>query len=146
MGRKVFSQVIYLKTHYFLVPHLLHSRPTHLALGSILTYFRFVGLGKFWGVVILIQNFNVNLYNGFFTYRVTCRGDSLSLYWAQLMLAFEDVLMDSPGAKCGGGHFFFKEERPKMTLEWEEDNVGGRPSYVSKLADKNSRANHPQHI
>lgn len=33
-----------------------------------------------------------------------------------------------------------------MALEWEEDNVGGRPSYVSKLADKNSRANHPQHI
>lgn len=70
-----------------LSPYLANLRLTHLALGSILTHFRFIGLSKFWRVVILIQNFNVNLHNGFFPYRVTCRRDNLSPQWAQLMLA-----------------------------------------------------------
>lgn len=52
-------------------PYLANRRLTHLALGSILTHFRFIGLSKFRGVVILIQNFNVDLHNGFFTYGVT---------------------------------------------------------------------------
>lgn len=91
MDGKVFSYAIYLKTHDSLVPHLPNSRPTHLALGSILTHFRFVGLGKFRRVVILIQDFNVNLHNGLFPYRVTWRGDSLFSSWAQLRLASEDI-------------------------------------------------------
>lgn len=104
-------------------------RPTHLALGSILTHFRFIGLGKFRGVVILIQNFNVNLHNGFFTYRVTCRRDSLLPSRTQLILASEDVWVGSPGAMCGGDHFCFSGGEAQDGVadgrSFEEDNMRG---------------------
>lgn len=68
------------------VPHSLcqtgaalpsHLSQTHRALGSILTHFGTVGLGKLWGIVILIQNFDVHLRNGFFACGVPCRSKGL---------------------------------------------------------------------
>lgn len=50
---------------------------THLALGSILTHFGTVGLGELGGIVVLIQNFDVHLHNGFFACGGPCREKGL---------------------------------------------------------------------
>lgn len=58
-----------------------HLSQTHLALGGILTHFGLIGLGKLWGVVILIHNFNVDLHDGFFARGSPCRRKDSSLQW-----------------------------------------------------------------
>lgn len=65
---------------------------THHALFSILTHFGLVGLSKLWGVVVLIQNFDVDLYNGFFACGVPCRGRGLVT-----AVGSADVGMGTPG-------------------------------------------------
>lgn len=100
-----------------------HLSQTHLALGSILAHFGIVGLGKLWGIVILIQNFHVHLHNGFFACGVPCRSKGLVTTVGSADASpcgGEGVWMGNPGSVAilqKEGVYGPLEERPGM-LFW----------------------------
>lgn len=98
-----------------------HLSQTHLALGSILTHFGIVGLGKLWGVVILIQNFDVHLHNRFFACGGPCRRKGLVTLVGSADASFGgrrcvdgDSWRDAHFAGRGG--YGLLEEMPGMVL------------------------------
>lgn len=102
-----------------------HPSQTHRALLSILAHCGLVGLGKLWGVVVHIQNFDVDLDDGFFARGVPCRGKGLVTATGSA-----DVWMGSPG---GGPSHRKRGPWKREAREGILDEMSGRGGGRGKL-------------
>lgn len=91
---------------------------THRALLSILTHCGLVGLGKLRGVVVHIQNFDVDLHNGFFARGLPCRGKGLVIATGSA-----DVWRGTPG---GGALVTGRGGDGRQAREGILDEMSGR--------------------